>query len=139
MFIDKQNTFSSEQAVTAAAASTDHIDLGAARDIGVGKQLYVAVTCTESVTSGGSSTVNFKLQSDSSPAFGSAVDIAQSGAIAKASLVAGYQFFIPIPPMTPKRYLRMYYDVATADLTAGKFSAQVVEGIQKSVAYPDAI
>jgi hypothetical protein len=139
MFIDKQNTVSSEQAVTAAAGSTDYIDLGAARDIGMSKQLHMCITVTETAASAGATTVTFKVQCDDNTSFSSAKTVIQSDAIAIATLVAGYQFFLPIPVGLDERYVRMYYDVAVANLSAGKFTAQVVEGIQKSVAYADAL
>jgi hypothetical protein len=139
MYIDKQNTVSSEQAVTAAAASTDYIDLSSARDIGMSGPVFFAITCTETAASAGATTVEFKIQTDDNSSFSSATTRLSSGAIAKATLVAGYQLFLPIPPGTNERYLRLYYDVAVANLSAGKFTAQVVHGIQKNQAYPDAI
>lgn len=138
MIIDKQLTVSSAQAVTAAAASTDYIDLGVARDIGMGK-MHMVITVDEAATSGGAATVQFQLQCDDNTSFSSPKTVVQTAAIPKASLVAGYQLFMPIPVGLDERYVRLYYNVATADLTAGKFTASVVEGIQKSKAYPDAI
>jgi hypothetical protein len=41
--LDRQILFSNEQAITATAASTDVVDLGANRDIGAGEPLYVLV------------------------------------------------------------------------------------------------
>lgn len=139
MIIDKLNTFGTDQAVTAAAASTDYIDLGSARDIGMSHPLHVAVTCTTTTTSAGAATVQFQLQCDDNTSFSSAKTVIQTDAIPKATLVAGYQIYLPIPPGLDERYFRLYYNVGTADLTAGKFSAHVVEGIQKNTHYPDAI
>ena len=45
MYVDAQLLFSDAQAVTAAAASTNSIDLGAVRDIGTGEELYVVCVC----------------------------------------------------------------------------------------------
>lgn len=139
MYIDKQNTVSTEQAVTAAAASTDYIDLGAARDIGVSQQLYMLITVHTTCTSGGSATVQFKLQCDDNSSFSSAKSPIMTDLIPVASLVAGYQIALPIPPGLDERYVRLYYGVATADLTAGKFNAGIVEGLQKNRAYADAL
>jgi hypothetical protein len=139
MIIDKQAELSNEQAVTAAAASTNHYDQGAAGEPGIDGELQLAITCTETVTSGGASTVQFQLQCDDNDSFSSAKTVIQTAAIPKATLVAGYQIFLPIPVGLDERYIRLYYAVATADLTAGKFTAQIVQGIQKSKSYPDAI
>ena len=38
MYIDRQNLFGQDQAVTVSAAATDYIDLGVARDIGNGER-----------------------------------------------------------------------------------------------------
>lgn len=139
MYIDKQATFSSEQAVTAAAASTDYYDQGAAGDLGVSDGLHLCITVTETAASAGATTVQFKLQCDDNTSFSSAKTVSMSDAIAKATLVAGYQLFMPIPVGLDERYLRVYYDVAVANLSAGKFTAQIVKGMQKSKAYPDAL
>lgn len=139
MYIDKENTLSEDQAVTAAAASTDYIDLGAARDIGVSEGLQLCITCKETVTSAGASTLQFQMQCDDNTGFSSPKTVIQSDAIPKASLVAGYQIFLPIPVGLNERYMRLYYNVATGPLTAGIFSAQIVEGIQKNTHYPDAL
>jgi hypothetical protein len=53
MYIDKNLTVSSAQAVTATAASTDYIDLGSARQIGLSKQLYVLFTVNTTTASAG--------------------------------------------------------------------------------------
>jgi|SRR5690606_26213988 len=138
MYIDKELEFSLEQVVTSSAASTNYVDLTNARDIGMSPK-YIAVTVNESATAVGAATVNFQLQKDDNSSFSTATTVYDSGAISKDTLVAGYQFFIPIPPGTDERYLRMYYSVGTGPLTAGKFTAQVVDSIQKSKAYPDAL
>jgi hypothetical protein len=62
--------------------------------------------------------------------------VAATAAIGKAALVAGAQFVIPMPTRH-RRYVRVNYTVGTGPLTAGKFSAQVVAGIQQNTAYPD--
>jgi hypothetical protein len=67
--------------------------------------------------------VTFALQDSADNS--SFADIFTTGAIGKATLVAGYIVFtIAIPP-THRRYLRINYTVATGPLTAGKFDAFV--------------
>jgi hypothetical protein len=139
MIIDKQNVLGSAQAVTVSAASTDYIDQGAAVDAGVGKKLSVLFTVTEAFTSGSAATLQVALQCDSDSAFGSPKSPIMTDAIPKATLVAGYQFSLPIPVGLDERYVRAYYTVATGPMTAGKITADVVDGIQSNKAYPDAL
>ena len=139
MYTDKQLEFSSEQAVTATAASTNNIDLGAARDVGVSEGLHVFVNVDEAAVSAGASTLVVALEVDSDPAFGSAKVVATTAAIPKATLVAGHSFYLPVPVGADERYMRLNYTVGTANLTAGKFTASIVKDIQSSKAYPDAL
>ncbi len=139
MILDKELSLSAEQAVTAAAGSTNYIDQGAARDLGLSDGLHLAITCKETAVSAGATTVTFQIQCDDNTSFSSAKTVSQSVAVAKAALVDGYQLFMPIPVGLDERYIRLYYSVATADLTAGKFDASVVMGIQKSPSYADAL
>ena len=136
MMYDKLNTFGTDQAVTASARSTDIIDLGAnPRDIGNGEPLELVILCTETVTSGGSSTVTFTLETDDNSGFSSAAVLASSGAIAKASLTAGTEVLRVKVPLNVERYLSVNYTVATADLTAGKFTAFLAHDRQANKAY----
>jgi hypothetical protein len=138
MILDKEHQLSDEQAVTAAAASTNVVDRGVASNNLTGKQLFVCITCHESAASAGASTVEFIVQKSSDNS--TYTDAVKSGAIAKASLTAGMEpIFLPLPPNMDERYLRLYYNVETANLSAGKFSAHIVEGMQKNKAYADAI
>jgi len=135
MMYDKLLTFGTDQAVTATAASTDIIDLGAVRDIGNGEPLELVILVTETATSGGSSTVTIDLQTDDNSGFSSAATLASSGAIAKASITAGTELLRVKVPLNVERYLRLYYTVATADLTAGKFTAFLALERQANKAY----
>jgi hypothetical protein len=135
MFIDKNLQVSNEQAVTASAASTDVIDFGQTTpDIGMDDRSNMVITTDEAATASGSATVTFSVQDSADNS--TFADVAVTAAIAKATLVAGYQHVIPMPTKL-RRYCRVYYTVATGPLTAGKFSAQVVTGIQQNVPKPD--
>lgn len=138
MIIDAQNKFSREQAVTVSAASENVIDLGSARSIGVATKLDVLITVDVAATAAGAATVTFELQeSADNETF---TTIAASAAVGKAALtVGGEPVVMTIPAGQSKRYLRLYYTVATGPLTAGKFSAAIVEGLQANKAYPDAL
>lgn len=135
MYIDKALQVSNEQAVTATAASTDVIDFGQTNsDAGMTDQLSMVITVDEAATAAGAATVTVAVQDSADNS--SFSDVAVTAAIGKATLVAGYQHVIPMPTKL-RRYCRVNYTVATGPLTAGKFSAQVVTGIQQNVPKPD--
>lgn len=135
MFIDKLLQVSNEQAVTASAASTDVIDFRQANpDIGMSDITSMVITVDESANAAGAATVTLSVQDSADNS--SFADVAVTAAIGKATLVAGYQHVIPMPTKL-RRYCRVYYTVGTGPLTAGKFSAQIVTGIQQNVPKPD--
>lgn len=136
MYIDRQNLFGQDQAVTVSAASTDYLDLGAARDIGNGGSLEILVLCTQDVTAAGAATVTVALQSDDNPSFSSPANLVLSDAVPKASLVAGTQVLRVTVPYGTERYLRLFYTVATGPLTAGKFTSGLIPQRQANVTYP---
>lgn len=141
MIIDKKNEFSDSQAVTVTAIGAVVVDLGSSptlQDIANGKQLFVVIQCDEAATAAGAATVTFSVESDSAAALNvSATVHAQSAAIGKATLVAGYKLVLALPiGRTYERYLGVRYTVATGPLTAGKFSAFVTAEPQAWVSYP---
>ena len=135
MMYDKLNTFGTDQAVTASAASTDIIDLGAARDMGNGESLELVILVTETVTAAGAATVTFTLETDDNAGFSSTFVLASSGAVAKAALTAGTEVLRVKVPLDAERFLRTNYTVATGPLTAGKFTAFLAHDRQASKAY----
>ena len=135
MMYDKLNTFGTDQVVTTTAASTDIVDLGAARDIGNGEPLELVILVTQSVTAAGAATVTFTLETDDNAAFSSPVVLANSGAIGKAALGAGTEVLRVKVPLDAERYLRTNYTVATGPLTAGTFTAFLAHDRQASRAY----
>lgn len=135
MIIDKLLQVSNEQAVTASAASTDVIDFGQANpNSGLNDNTSFAITVDEAAAAAGAATVTFSVQDSADNS--TFADVAVTTAIGKASLTAGQQVLIPMPAKH-RRYVRVYYTVATGPLTAGKFSAQIVTGVQQNLAYPD--
>lgn len=135
MYIDKQLQVSNEQAVTASAASTDVIDFGQGNpNIGLDDRSNMVITVDETAAASGAATVTFSVQDSADNS--TFADVIASGAIGKASLAVGQQVVIPMPTKL-RRYCRAYYTVATGPLTAGKFSAQIVTGIQQNIATPD--
>lgn len=141
MLTDSLLQFSSAQAVTASAVSTNTVDLSQARDLGPGEELNISVSVDTTATAAGAATVNFQVITSAAANLSSPTIIMQTDAIPKASLVAGARFDLPIPHQTlvalGQRYLGVQYTVATGPLTAGAFSAAGVidfADVQKS--YP---
>jgi hypothetical protein len=140
MIIDAQNLFSDAQAVTAAAASTNYIDLGAVRNIGVGENLYVAVTVDVALSDSGSdSTVTVALEGDSTTTF--TPDASQTLFIIPALAAAGQKYYARISPELASnyRYLQLKYTPNNGNLTTGSFTAAIVHGIDAFQAYADGI
>lgn len=136
MIIDKALQVSDEQAVTATAPSTDVVDFGQANpNLGNGAQAtYMVITVDESAEATGDATVEFSVQDSADNSAWE--DVALTKAIGKADLAGGEQIVIPMP-VGLRRYARVNYTVATGPLTAGKFSAQIVTGVQKNDPQPN--
>lgn len=129
MILDKELIFSTSQAVTAAAASTDIVDQGSAANA-IGKELYLVVVCNTAATAAGAATVNFQLQTDDNSGFSSPAILLETGDIAKTALTANKVVFKGKIPVGSERFLRLYYNVLTGPLTAGAFSAYLVHDPQ---------
>jgi hypothetical protein len=129
MLIDSLLEMSDEQAPTTvtAHASTDVLDLKTAADI-LANELMLVVTVNEAVTSDGAATVAFAFETSDVENFASYDTLINTGAVAKATLVAGYYAIRAKVGVGLKRYCRVKYTIGTAALTAGKFSAALVPG-----------
>lgn len=136
MLMDKSLQLATAQAVTGSAATTNYIDLGSARELGASPHQSILVTVDTAATAAGAATVTFQLQCDSSSSFSAPVTVIQTDAIAKATLVPGYQLILPLPFGLNKQYVRVNFSVATGPLTAGAFSVNVITGVQANKAYP---
>lgn len=137
MYIDKNLQVSNAQVVTATAASTDVIDFGQATpNTGMDGRSKMVITVSEAAAAAGAATVTFAVQDSADNS--SFADVAVTAAIGKAALPVGAQVVIPMPT-TLRRYCRVNYTIATGPLTAGKFSAQVVTGIQANTPMPNGI
>lgn len=133
MIIDYENELSSAQAVTATAASTNYIDFGDTRDHATGNPLMLEIAVDTAAVSGGSTTVDFALEFDTTTTFTPDKTITLVSGVAKATLVAGYVVYRgSIPEYGSYRYCQLKYTVNTANLTAGAFSARIVEAFQSN-------
>lgn len=146
MWLDERTEFCDATALNTGAAGTylvgDVIDLTTARDIGAGEPIYLVISVDTAVTSGGAATVQFKLASDATASIatdGTATEHYASAAIAKATLVAGYQIVVAVPPEDPdfERYLGILQVTGVAALTAGKINAFLTHDPHVYKAYSD--
>ena len=120
-------------AITASAttqASTNIVDLGAARDVGAGEPLGLFVVTTVAFTTTNSATLQISLQVCAT-SNGTYLTILQSPVYAAADLVAGaaiFQYALPKNQNlndtsgtlnTPGRFLQLLYTVGTGVFTTG--------------------
>lgn len=87
MVIDAFLQFSSAQALTTTAVSTNTVDLGVARDIGPGEELEVVFT-VPTVLAGGTS-INFQFITSAAANLGSPTVLVETGPVVTAQLGAG--------------------------------------------------
>jgi len=139
MILSKQDTFSDQQAITATAASTNCIDLGApgsiygatgvmARDFGKGCTVPLLVQVTETFNT--LTSLKIDLELDSTTTFTPDKTITL-GTYALASLVAGFRIPWPIlPEGITLQFMQLKYTVTGTDPTTGKITAGLVAGIQ---------
>lgn len=120
MILDRQNLFSDAQPVTATAASTDAIDLGAARDVGPGRPVGLFAQVVEDFDNLTSLTVAVQTADDE--AFAAPTTLIEATA-PLADLKAGYRFAPLHLPAGVKRYLRLNYVVNGVAPTTGKITA----------------
>ena len=145
MFMDERNEFSDGQTCANAAStvlSTNVIDSSVARDLGNGQPVYLVIQIDVAV-SGSSSTVNFRLRSDSTAATHATTSTAhvETGAIAEAVLVAGHQISLALPAEgnAYEQFLGLQAIVGTATTSAGTYSAFITfDPPSKWKAYADA-
>jgi hypothetical protein len=132
---------SNAQVVTATALSTNVIDLSQARDIGEGKKLVMAISIQTAPAAVGAATVEFQIIGSPNADLSAGTVIGSSGAIGKADARLGvgrmvYVDFNSLYMSTGYRYVGVNYNVATGPLTAGTFTADVVETVQDFKTYP---
>ena len=141
MILDSQLLFSDAQAVTAAAGSTNTVDLSAVRDIGTGENVYVFVSVDVAFTDSGSdSTLTVALEGDSTTSF--TPDGTQDLFIMPALSAAGSVFYAKLNPGSAPlqfQYIRLKFTPNNGNLSTGTVTAGIVKDIQKYLSYADAI
>lgn len=128
MITDNNLRVSAAQAVTTDAVSTNTVDLGVARDIGEGSDLYMHFVVDVAATSATpGSTVDFQVIGSAAADLSSSTILGSSGPIVKTSLTVGKKIAVRFNPQIASvgyRYIGANYDVS-ATLTAGAFTADV--------------
>jgi len=137
MIFDLQSMFSDAQAITATAASTNVIDLGApgtpmhaaaaiTQDFGKGRPVEMRIQTVEAFDNLTSLTIAVEV--DTVENFASPTVVA-SVVVPLASLVAGYVAPIQYVPLgTNQRYMRLNYTVTGTAPSAGAVTAGLVFG-----------
>ena len=122
--LDGLCVFSDDQAITASAASTNYIKI--MEFLGRGEPVEILVRVTVDFAT--LTSLKVGVQTDTANTFGSPTTVAETAAIAAASLVEGYEFKLRFLPNVEEEYLRLYFTVAGDSATAGKVFAAVVVG-----------
>ncbi len=155
MQLDSKLIFAWQQAVTAAAASAINttvppyaqgvVDIGIARNIGVGtEKLYLVVACTTAMTDGGSdSTITPSLRTSATiagalgtnPSLNGTVNTLLTLPAFAAVSPAGTLLVAPLPPATYLQYLDVYLTPGNGNLTTGSFSAFICSDVDLQTYY----
>lgn len=139
MLFDKENQFSDAQAITAAAKSTNVIDLGVARDMGAGENLFlVAVVDTAFTDAGSDSTLAVNLETDDDSAMGSPTVIQNLFTFPALSPV-GTKKVARLQPADYERYIQLAFVPAGGNLTTGAITAFLCKDADVQKYYADAI
>lgn len=140
MILDRQNTVSINQAITATAFSTDTVDLTLARDIGAGGGVAMDIFCrvTTTFTTGTAATLSVEFVTSPNASLASPVVVVATPALAVASLTAGQELLRITIPVTQvlglNRYIGLRYTVANT-FTAGTVTAGFIFDRQADAYY----
>lgn len=139
-FIDSQLEFDVKAQHLTTGASTNVIDLGAARDLGVGEPIMLVVDVTTAMTDAGNdSTMTVTVETDATDAFSSPTTTQTVGTFAAGSAV-GTSLKIKLSPGTiNEKVAQLKYTVANGNLTTGSFSAYLVLDQYSGPGYPAAV
>lgn len=133
MLLDSQLLFSEAQAITAAADSTNVIDLSSARNVGVGEDLFIFLLVTTAFTDSGSdSTLTVALTTDDNASLSSDSTV-QTLVTLPALAAAGTMYFFRLPVATLnayERYIGLTYTPNNGNLTTGAITAGIIKDPQ---------
>jgi len=143
MITDALLRLSDGQAVTGTnttVKATNVVDLGVARDVGEGRELYVVFSVTKDFA--GLTSLAFQIVIDSNENMTTApVVIAATDAIVRADLNADGKYALRIPPDiygTGKQFLSAKYVIVgteSAGVTAGEVTTDIVLDVQDGLKF----
>ena len=137
MILDAQALFDDNQQHLTTEASANLLDLGEARNIGVGENLYVVAVVKTAMV--GASALALTLETDDDSAFGSATTRQTIGSFPAASAVGTRLVAKLAPDVINERYLRGKWTKDSTDNSAGKFTVGITKDIQAFTAYADGL
>lgn len=139
-YVDAQLLFSDAQALTVTAVSTNIIDLGADRNIGIGRPMAIVTQLDVAADAGtADETYTAQLQTDDNAAFSSATSVGGVITITRGN-PAGTMFIVPLPIGTEtERFLRLNYTLGgtTPSVTVTSYLQPVDMAITPIVHYAD--
>jgi hypothetical protein len=135
MITDALLRVSDAQAVTVTAVSTNTVDLGTARDIGAGENLFMTFS-VGTAFAGGTST-DFQVIGSASANLSSPTVLGSSGPVLTAGLTAGKRVAVRVNPLIGSNGLRYFGAnyVVVGTNSAGTVTADVVHGVQDQKSY----
>jgi len=139
MIFSQNLIFSDQQAITATAASTNVIDLGAkltpphegaalSPDIGIGSKTCLLIQVTEAFDN--LTSLNIACQKDDNSAFSSPETIWDEDIVLAGLTVGARALWEHISKRTDQQYLRLLYTVTGTGPTVGKIMAGITMGNQ---------
>jgi len=137
MLLDGNLLFDTQSAVTNSRASTNVLDLGANRDMGIGDDpsLKLLVLCPTGFTTTNAATLQVQVQASTDSA--TWVTLAQTDVLPVAQLAAGSKIAkMDLPNNGLTRYLRLNYVVGTGVFSAGTVTSAIVLSRDDNPQYP---
>lgn len=143
MILDQQLLFADKQAVTAAAAATNIIDLGPlkggagtnpVRDIGAGEPLWIFVAVGAQDIAPAGASFGITLDTSDTEAMGTPISLGPAIAV-PAGAKAGGLYVARLNPGDYHRYLRASWTVAGGPITQGALTAGIIWNEQMWRAY----
>ena len=134
--LDAQNMFSDSQVVAATGVSTNSIDLGSDRNIGIGEPMAVLIMVEAIDATSGDETYTVALEADDNSAFSSPATVL-SMAIPRAG--GARQVALPVPPNTDtERFLQLRYTLGgtTPSITVSAYLVPLHHIPSGAVYYP---
>ena len=149
MLLDERTEFADNTELDQSGTDTDNlgdvIDLGKARDIGQGQQLYLVIQVTVAFTSaGGTATIVFQLVSDGTDTIATSGQTihAMTTPLTITQLALGKQYVIPVPSegLAYEQFLGLQQVTAVQALTGGKVNAFLTTEptVKPTTSYADA-